>query len=61
MPVVKSHHKLFFERPNAAEKANRDISSVISGITNDILRECPSLVADVWPGAPRGARWRRRS
>ena len=35
-----------FERPNAAEKANRDISSVISGITNDILRECPSL-ADV--------------
>jgi len=50
MPVVKSHHKLFYEDEcNAVSKAG-DLNTVISGITNDILKECPELVADVSAG-----------
>ncbi|HOJ79880.1 MAG TPA: hypothetical protein PLG72_03425, partial [Clostridiales bacterium] len=56
MPVVRSHHKLFFENQDTAGKVSHDINTIISGITNDILRECPSLVADVSAGrAPRSA------
>ena len=55
MPVGKSHHKLFFEKENTAEKVSHDISAVVSAITNDILRECPSLVADVSAGRAPGS------
>ncbi len=50
MPVVKSHHKLFYQNHNIEEKNAYDMNMIISGITNDILRECPSLVADVAAG-----------
>ncbi len=50
MPVVKSHHKLFYENCNAFTRNAGDMNIIISGITNDILRECPSLVADVSAG-----------
>jgi len=41
MPVVRSHHKLFFDKHDITEKASRDINTIITGITNDILKECP--------------------
>jgi len=52
MPVVRSHHKLFYENYAAddIEKSAFDINATVSNITNDILRECPSLVADVSAG-----------
>jgi pilus assembly protein CpaF len=50
MPVVKSHHKLFYESCNNAVRSVRDMNTIISSITNDILRECPALVADVSAG-----------
>jgi pilus assembly protein CpaF len=50
MPVVRSHHKLFFDNQSISEKNACDMNTIISGITNDILRECPSLVADVSAG-----------
>lgn len=50
MPVVKSHHKLFYEHYNVAARNARDMNTIISSITNDILRECPALVADVSAG-----------
>ena len=50
MPVVKSHHTLFYENYNAAAKNIKDMNTIISSITNDILRECPALVADVSAG-----------
>ncbi len=50
MPVVKSHHKLFYEEDATAEKGAGDVNTIISGITNDILRDWPGLVADVASG-----------
>jgi pilus assembly protein CpaF len=50
MPVVRSHHKLFYENHNIAVPNVRDMNTIISNITNDILRECPALVADVSAG-----------
>ncbi len=50
MPVVKSHHKLFYDNCNIVIKNVRDMNTIISSITNDILRECPALVADVSAG-----------
>ena len=56
MPVVRSHHKLFLDKSDTAGKAGRDINTIITGITNAILKECPSLVADISAGrAPRSA------
>jgi pilus assembly protein CpaF len=50
MPVVKSHHKLFYEASSGAVSGGRDINSVVSGITNEILKEWPGLVADISSG-----------
>jgi pilus assembly protein CpaF len=50
MPVVKSHQKLFYEKYSAAAENVRDMNTIISAITNDILRECPALVAEVSAG-----------
>ncbi len=50
MPVVKSHHKLFYEDNCIAVSKAGDINMIVSGITNDILKECPELVADVSAG-----------
>ncbi|MGE5613930.1 MAG: ATPase, T2SS/T4P/T4SS family [Bacillota bacterium] len=50
MPVIKSHHKLFYETARYVAPGERDINSVISGITNEILKEWPGLVADVSSG-----------
>lgn len=47
MPVVKSHHKLFCEAPYSFEKDAGDLNTIISNITNDILKEWPGLVADI--------------
>lgn len=47
MPVVKSHHKLFYEENFNAVNKPGDLNTIISSITNDILKECPELVADV--------------
>lgn len=50
MPVVKSHHKLFYEdRRNNAHNAG-ELNMIVSNITNDILKEFPGLVADVAGG-----------
>ncbi len=50
MPVVKSHHKLFYEENYNAVSKPGDLNTIISSITNDILKECPELVADVSAG-----------
>ncbi len=50
MPVVKSHHKLFYEENFNAVGKPGDLNTIISSITNDILKECPELVADVSAG-----------
>ncbi|HEX2945149.1 MAG TPA: ATPase, T2SS/T4P/T4SS family [Clostridia bacterium] len=50
MPVVKSHHKLFYEDNSNADGKAGDINTVVSAITNDILKECPELVADISAG-----------
>lgn len=50
MPVVKSHHKLFYEDRAAQLYSTGDLNTIISCITNDILKECPALVADVSGG-----------
>lgn len=50
MPVVKSHHKLFFENSHTSDGITGDLNAIISSITNDILKECPQLVADVSAG-----------
>lgn len=50
MPIVKSHNKLFYESHNINSKNIGDMNTIISSITNDILRECPALVADVSAG-----------
>jgi len=50
MPVVKSHHKLFYEDRAVQSYSPGDLNTVISCITNDILKECPGLVADVSGG-----------
>lgn len=52
MPVVKSHHKYMFEgRTGEAERSGSDINTIVTSITNDILKESPGLVADVASGA----------
>lgn len=50
MPVVKSHHTLFFEDSNTVEKQEAETNTVVSEITKDILKEWPELVADVAAG-----------
>ncbi len=50
MPVVKSHHRLFYEDRTAQSHSTGDLNTIISCITNDILKECPGLVADVSGG-----------
>jgi len=50
MPVVKSHHKLFYEDRAVQSHSTGDLNTIISCITNDILKECPGLVADVSGG-----------
>lgn len=50
MPVVKSHHKLFFEASADASKSIGDINTIVSNITYDILKDWPGLVADVASG-----------
>ena len=50
MPVVKSHHKLFYEDTAGAERSIGDINVIVTNITQDILRDCPGLVADVSVG-----------
>lgn len=50
MPVVKSHHKLFYENKYAEYRAASDLNTIVSNITNNILKELPGLVADVSSG-----------
>jgi len=50
MPVVKSLHKRFYEEREYSTNNIREISSIVSAITNNILREWPGLVADVSAG-----------
>lgn len=50
MPVVKSHHKLFYEDCESIAKSVLDINMIVSNITNDILKDWPELVADVSAG-----------
>ena len=50
MPVVKSHHKLFYENFSDAAKNGGDINTIVSNITNDILKDWPGLVADISSG-----------
>lgn len=50
MPVVKSHHKLFYENKYAEYRTASDLNTIVSNITNDILKELPGLVADVSSG-----------
>lgn len=50
MPVVKSHHKLFYEDRVIKNHSASDLNMIVSAITNDILKECPELVADVSGG-----------
>lgn len=50
MPVVKSHHKLFYEDRVVQTHSASDLNTIVSSITNDILKECPELVADVSGG-----------
>lgn len=50
MPVVKSHHQLFYEDYANAEKNVVDMNMIVSGITNNILRDWPEMVADVSAG-----------
>ena len=50
MPVVKSHHKLFYEDRVIQNNSASDLNTIVSAITNDILKECPELVADVSGG-----------
>jgi len=52
MPVIKTHHKLFFKEHNDKhfDKNSSDINILVSNITFDILRDSPGLVADVAGG-----------
>lgn len=50
MPVVKSHHKLFFEDRAVHTESAGDLNMIVSSITNNILKEYPALVADVSNG-----------
>lgn len=50
MPVVKSHHQLFYEDYANVEKNVVDMNVIVSNITNDILRDWPEMVADVSAG-----------
>ena len=52
MPVVKSIHKLMLEQREDLESVEEcnGINNIISGITFDILRDSPGLVADVANG-----------
>lgn len=50
MPVVKSHHQLFYEDYANVEKNVVDMNMIVSNITNDILRDWPEMVADVSAG-----------
>jgi len=50
MPVVKSLHKRFYEDTENLSGKMSEISSIVSSITNNILREWPELVADVASG-----------
>jgi len=50
MPVVKSHHKLFFEDRAVQTESAGDLNMIVSSITNNILKEYPALVADVSNG-----------
>ncbi|MEN6317007.1 MAG: ATPase, T2SS/T4P/T4SS family [Clostridiaceae bacterium] len=50
MPVVKSHHQLFYEDYANIEKNVVDMNMIVSNITNDILRDWPEMVADVSAG-----------
>ncbi len=55
MPVVKSHHKLFYGDKYTEYRSAGDLNTIVSNITNDILKELPGLVADVSSGyADRG-------
>ncbi len=50
MPVVKSHHKIFYGDSADIAKSVGDINAIISNITNHILKDWPGLVADVSSG-----------
>jgi len=50
MPVVKSHHQLFYEDYENIEKNVVDMNMIVSNITNDILKDWPEMVADVSAG-----------
>lgn len=50
MPVVKSHHQLFYEDYNNFEKNVVDMNMIVTNITNNILRDWPEMVADVSAG-----------
>ncbi len=53
MPVVKSHHKLMLEEAHheTEDRISNDINTLVTNITFDILRDSPSLVADVANGS----------
>lgn len=50
MPVVRSHHKQFYEAPHDDENIAGDVNTVVSLITNDILKEFPGLVTEISGG-----------
>jgi pilus assembly protein CpaF len=50
MPVVKSLHKRFYAETEVTIKNISEISSIVSAITHNILKEWPGLVADVSSG-----------
>lgn len=55
MPVVKSHHKLFYADFSDTSKNVGDINTIVSNITYDILKDWPGLVADVSSGRADGS------
>lgn len=50
MPVVKSHHKMFYEESANTIRTISEIGSIVSAITHDVLKEWPGVVADVSAG-----------
>ncbi len=52
MPVLKTHHRLLSgEDSGTAPSGSSDITTIVTNITYDILKDSPGLVADVAAGA----------
>lgn len=47
VPVVRTHHRLIFEELEKEDRVSGNINMLVSGITFNILKESPALVADV--------------